>query len=341
MVFLNMIYKRIFFFLILILISVHVFAKERLIFAMDLIRHGDRTPIHEIPKALHAWQDGLGELTAIGIKQETQLGQELRKKYVNQYHLLPITYHPATVFVRSTDKRRAIMSAESLLLGLYPVSKRGSSLEIPVYIVPNKEDKLLVARSSWNIFDMLYQHFKESKLWHEKTKNLQPKLKYWSEKTGMALNNFKQVERLGNNLFIRQIHHVPLPPGITNTDAKEIISLGEYGTINRFKFKSITYPMGHQFINTMIDYFKMVIADQTTLKYVLFSAHDSTIMSVMNTLGVPVEKIPPYASHLNFALFKEGQNYLIKINYNDSVVNIPTCKVNVCTIVNLQAINSI
>ena len=60
---------------------------------------------------------------------------------------------------------------------------------------------------------------------------------------------------------------------------------------------------------------------QTTLKYVLFSAHDSTLLSEMSALRSPLTKAnaPPYASFLHFALFEPRRaNFYIQVTYNDN-----------------------
>src|SRR5689334_2958880 len=97
-------------FLFSFFIIIPVFAEEKLIFALDVIRHGDRTPIKAIPKSYHDWKEGLGQLTAIGMQQEYQLGSRLREKYIDTYHLLPPHYNIKTIYVRSTDMDRTLMS---------------------------------------------------------------------------------------------------------------------------------------------------------------------------------------------------------------------------------------
>ncbi len=66
------------------------------------------------------------------------------------------------------------------------------------------------------------------------------------------------------------------------------------------------------------------------LKYVLLSAHDSTIASVLSFLGAPLEKSPPYASNVNFALYSRDNYYLVKVSYNNSPVFIPACGGDSC-----------
>lgn len=117
----KMIQNKILKILLLIIIfisSQNAFANEKLIFSVDIIRHGDRNPTSQLPKSYLSLQGGLGELTKKGNLQEKKLGEVLRKKYIYEYHLLPEIYDSNSMYVRSTDTARTIKSANSLLLGL-------------------------------------------------------------------------------------------------------------------------------------------------------------------------------------------------------------------------------
>ncbi len=109
------------FFTIFISTLVIGYEKPQLVFTLDLIRHGDRTPLKKIPHILYDWNLGLGQLTPKGMQQEYELGVKLRESYVKKSQLLPIEYQSETLYVRSTNVDRTLMSAQSLLLGLYPL----------------------------------------------------------------------------------------------------------------------------------------------------------------------------------------------------------------------------
>lgn len=309
----------------LISLTPPAFAVERLVFSVDLVRHGDRTPLHEIPNSPYPWKEGLGELTDIGKQQELELGKHLRDLYILQYHLLPDIYDERTIYVKSTDFKRAIDSATALLLGLYPTNKRPDGSNIVVNTFPQNENNILTPRLSYNILARVYLYFWEKNAWHETSERWKDKLELWCTVTGMPLNNFKELGHLADNLYVRQLHHVDLPAGISKADAKIITTLGENGIVSLYKFKVLTYLMGYLFLNTVDQYFEQAMAKKTALKYVLFLGHDSTIMSVMNTMGVPFEKLPKYASRLNFSLYEDNNNYYVKVTLNDQPVNIRAC----------------
>src|SRR5689334_3582694 len=80
---LNMTFKKLILFSLLLFVHLSASAKETLIFVFDVIRHGDRTPLHVIPKVPYVWPQGLGELTPEGMQQEFQRGVAFRKEYVD------------------------------------------------------------------------------------------------------------------------------------------------------------------------------------------------------------------------------------------------------------------
>jgi lysosomal acid phosphatase len=337
------VYKILFLFFF-ITFSTQALAEEKLVFSADLIRHGDRNPDKEIPASPYTWKEGLGELTLAGINQEYRLGLSLRKKYIDQYHLLPKNYDAKTMYVRSTDMNRTLMSASSFLLGLYPlqseiltVKSPNSSLflksqPIPIHTVPIDQDKLLAVKPSKNIFSIFSMYILNHHAWNEKSLLFKDKLQNWNKSTGMQINSFRQLDYLADNLYIRKIHNIPLPIGINQSDANEIISVAEWSIIEAFKRNEITHPMGHEFLSTLANYMKKIIHDETHLKYILFSGHDSSIMAVMNTLGHPLSKIPGYASDLNFSLWEVNGKYYVKVILNDRPIIIPGCNKNICSI---------
>jgi testicular acid phosphatase len=80
-------------------------------------------------------------LTIAGIEQEHRLGAYFRTRYGS---LLSPKYKRSEIYVRSTDYDRTLMSAESILIGLYPLvnsSNDGVPIQpIPIHTVPKMKD---------------------------------------------------------------------------------------------------------------------------------------------------------------------------------------------------------
>jgi acid phosphatase len=65
---------------------------------------------------------------------------------------------------------------------------------------------------------------------------------------------------------------------------------------------------------------------KTPLKYILFSGHDDTILSLLSALHDPQTIRPKYASDVNFLLYQnEKGGYYVKVKFNEQPVVLPGC----------------
>ncbi len=90
------------------------------VMVVDIIRHGARAATAASPFFPNITWSFPEELTSVGLRQQYLLGRLRRDKYVGPNRLLPLMYNPGSVYARSTDIRRTMMSAQAYLLGLYP-----------------------------------------------------------------------------------------------------------------------------------------------------------------------------------------------------------------------------
>lgn len=316
---------------------------QHVIFAIDIIRHGDRTPVIEIPNHPHHWKEGLGELTPLGMRQVFNLGVDARKKYVEEEHLLPVSYQADTIYIRSTDFNRTLMSAQSFLYGLYPLGTGPSLAEtpalakafqpVPIHAVALRDECLLIPACHPEEFSALVEKYVYSTgEWKNKTAEYADKLKRWSKKTGLPLENLNQIVKLGDNLYIRAVHGIPLPPGIDEEDSKEIQRLTDWVVSTTYKPVQVGRYGSHQLLSAIAQYMQKSTQTQTHLKYVLFSGHDSTLMSLMSALQNPLTAIPPYASEVKILLLQQAGSYALRITFNGAKVKIPSCKGEDCNL---------
>ncbi|XP_068061346.1 prostatic acid phosphatase-like isoform X2 [Anomalospiza imberbis] len=124
-------------------------AKRKLKFVSLVFRHGDHTPQEFFPTDKHkeiATQQGYGQLTKLGIQQQYELGQYMRRRYS---HFLSVVYKQCEIYVQSTDCDHTLMSAQASLAGLYLPTQdqiwnpRILWQPIPVHTMPLSQDNLL------------------------------------------------------------------------------------------------------------------------------------------------------------------------------------------------------
>ncbi|AKU74267.1 histidine phosphatase super family protein [Francisella tularensis subsp. tularensis] len=112
--------KKIFVSFTLLFFLIPVGYSSKLIFVSMITRHGDRALFANIENANYSWGTELSELTPIGMNQEYNLGLQLRKRYIDKFGLLPEHYVDQSIYVLSSHTNRTVVSAQSLLMGLYP-----------------------------------------------------------------------------------------------------------------------------------------------------------------------------------------------------------------------------
>ncbi|CAA88204.2 Putative acid phosphatase 10 [Caenorhabditis elegans] len=104
----------------------------KLEFVQAMWRHGERSALADLyPIYEKDWVfggGGLGELTGRGMGEMNNLGRLIRERYVRKFNFLEPKYASKEVYFRSTNLNRTIISAMSLLYGLFPPS---------LYDIPN------------------------------------------------------------------------------------------------------------------------------------------------------------------------------------------------------------
>ena len=321
-------------------------AADKLIFALDLIRHGDRTPIKALSTVDYKWKEGLGQLTATGMHQEYEMGKQFRQRYVITEHLLPEHYERDTMYVRATDYERTLMSAQSLLMGLYPAGS-GPYIDdtgkpalpnvmqpIPIRSAPGDHDAVIVHQIPPAEEEQLLQKYVYSTPeWKQKETENNKHFKRWGDATGRKIERLTDVQLVGDALLIHKIHHVAMPAGLSDEDIDTIIGLNNWTFMAEKRPKAVSAAFSQQLVNNIADFIEKGSKANARLKYVLLSAHDGTIASTLSILGAPLDITPPYASDLNFSLYEtDTRNYVVTVRYNGEPVSLPACGGTVCTL---------
>jgi len=312
-------------------------AQEKIIFAATLIRHGDRSPIHHIKTSPCTWTPGLGELTPVGINQEYLLGKSLRARYVDELGLLPPKYRDDSIYARSSDYNRTIMSAQAFLCGLYPPGTGplldnsepalpGALQLIPVRTVPRDQDYLILGHNRYEkrFDEVLHTTVFNTLPWQKMTASCADRFPNWSRIFGRKIENLEDLITPGDNVNVRLLKGVPLPEGLTEVEAREIIRLFKWAMAQGYKQKEISRLIAGDLLWDVFEHMQQAVKGRDEYRFVLYSGHDSTVLPVMAALGVPLDTAPPYASNICFELYRDTEKYHVKVRYNGSDVVLPS-----------------
>lgn len=336
------------FFLYIVLgVFVHTctFAQGKLLFAIDIVRHGDRTPLIASPGMEKIWPQGVGQLTPKGMRQEYDLGQILRQLYVKKYHLLPKHYDTNSMSVRSSGIARTMMSAQSILFGLYPLGTGPSLNEdtkalpkglqpIPINTVPREQDTLLIPNHDKEKFNQLLEtYIFNTPEWIQKNQELKPNYSAWSKIAGVKINSLFDLIHVCDRLMIERLYNIPLPNGLPEKEADTIIDAGKWAVLKIANHPQLALIVGSELAQTIKHEINLAAAQNRSLKYLLFVAHDTTIAAQLKLLGQALDDLPPYASQINYSLFETGNsNYEVRVTYNQKPIIIEQCGGDTCTL---------
>lgn len=315
--------------------------KGKLVFAHVLFRHGDRTPVEPYPSDpwsdVNDWPTGWGQLTNTGKRQHHELGKWLRKRYDS---ILNKTYSNNEIYIRATDVDRTLMSALSNLAGLYP--PQGNDVwdnsiawqPIPVHTVPESQDYILAGKKSCPAYEYAYSAMKNSPEFQKYDERYTYLYEYLTKWTGRSVDSLESVSIINNTFFIEGLYNKTLPDW-----TKKIYPSKDMTFISEFSFALFTYtrPMARLKTGPLIKEMFKRFSDKANNKLKpnrsvwIYSAHDTTVANVLNTLKLFEYHSPPYAACVMLELrIDDQQKPYVSVFYKNTAeepkpLEIPGC----------------
>ena len=339
-------------------LSLLVIANCEVVGVFQVSRHGARSPIEQHEWSPARWAEGLGELTKHGRSQSYLVGSEVRDLYIVKSRVTSQNFNLSEVHVRSTDYPRTIMSAQALLMGLFPkgpkvskamaekavppfpmenlktlIEKLGDyalpngTQPVPVEIVPIFEDNLLLGYSdACPRMKEIVTQVQHSSEYHDRvlnyTSELMPRL---TEIFGKVMF-MEEAAWAADTIYTSLFHGLPIPEGFDNSTLDAMSEVLSYCNSYIFE-RGGAYLASSEFYKEMIITFKALKHGKSTRKWSIFVAHDTTIIGILKALEVWDGKNPEFASTVVFELDKKEGELYVKLWYNGNFIPIGDCGV--------------
>ncbi|KAG7384814.1 Lysophosphatidic acid phosphatase type 6 [Phytophthora pseudosyringae] len=280
-----------------------------------------------------------GQLTAKGIDMMRAKGQQLREQYKELVG--DMEYPVQQVHVQSTNIRRTIRSAQSLLVGLFPEyfvnvdadnqlaagerllpDSRRFLQNVQTHRVRRRDDVFVIHADDSN--SLAPQHSYElyrdlgKMLAEELEQHAPPGFAEVSQKIssiiGAGSSKLVAWTGLREVLICRQAHGLAFPDGLGQQLFAQICEYDAWlwhHLYGKTDFCRASFKVG---VQRIYSYLAGVTQGATRHKLSLFSAHDNSLVALVNALQLQVPRvIPPYGAILTFEVFRHrvtGEFYL-------------------------------
>ena len=335
----------------------------RLRMAHVLFRHGDRSPTGSYANDIYTeddWPQGFGQLSIKGMRQEYNLGMFLRNRYMNCVGLdefgincngfIQEQYSRNEVYVRSTDMDRTLMSAYSVLSALFPPLETDNSKQfetefnlfdvwqpIPVHTKPAEKDYLLRSDALCPFFDTFNTDEVKAQT-YPKLQKIQEEhsefFKIVSENSGEP-NNWTGLAKIMDPLFCQKVSGYQLPEWVTDEIFDEMMYVRQLHT-------EFWIPEGYAYLKGgtlvqevtkhMVNYDGSDGSEPIPHRLNIYSAHDTTIVALLQTMQIFNNQMPPYTACVLIELLESGNALFAQILYrNDTettpyILTLPGCQ---------------
>lgn len=284
-------------------------------------RHGERMPVAFYPNDPHKhdyWPRAEGQLTNEGKRQEHMLGKFIREKYGN---LIGNRYFANTTYYRSTDVDRTLMSAELVSAGLF--KPHGDDVwddelpwqPIPIHTVMSENDHLLSMQSNCPEYFRRFQEAEKVPPLSTIIKKYANMFDYLSKYTGMkvTINNFWEIY---DDVSKELARNMTEPDWVMKVwDRVVALNDREFGLI--VPSRKMQRLKGGPFLKQLIETCKLKAAGNLTYNVLMYSAHDTTLAILLDSLNIYNGLQPPYASAIFMEFYHVGKS---KLNYEDFAI---------------------
>ncbi|KAJ8975114.1 hypothetical protein NQ317_017976 [Molorchus minor] len=306
-----------------------------------LYRHGDRSPISSYPNDPYYdpsyWPNGYGQLLNKGIERQYELGQWFRDRY---RAFLPEEYSPSEIKVISTDVDRTLMSAAANLAGLYPPPASQVWNDdllwepIPIHTKTRAEDEVLAMEKPCARHSKLEKDVDSSDFFKNITTAYADFFDTVTNYTGRSTTTLGNIENLNSVFYVYRNHNASYLPSWADDLDQHTLS---YLAGVEFSKSTFTDEMKRLKVGPFFDYLTSYFDDivgnvSDTPKFVMLSAHDSTVSSVLNGMGAFDYWPPEFASTVFWELrrSKNGTHYVNLLYKRNSTNPVEELRVSDC-----------
>lgn len=296
----------------------------------------------------------VGELTDKGKQTMYELGQRLRRIYIDQLHLIDDHWTDSTsLMARTTEVPRAIFSLQALLYGMYPITKRTNSTSvspsIKIYAMQEKHETMYSTSqcARW-VFLEKQARLRMRHLFNEERKKLRTesplKVLFGDDGSPEASTSYHEkkpsLHSVYDDLICRKAHGLPLPEGIDEPLLKRLEHMVAQEWFGAYPDQPELCRLAiGRFLDQLLKPILNSVHDHEPTM-AIYSGHDSTIAPLLAIWQLFDGTWPPFGSHIAVEVARDPKHskeslssssnlypgWFVRLLYQNQPVRLPNCQ---------------
>jgi hypothetical protein len=258
-----------------------------------------------------------GQLTLQGAEQCHRLGRAMGEIYRSTLRLIPAEFDPSLVYVRSSDIWRTRQSAMAHLLGLFPATGETAPKKRTIHSQQAFTETIYPNFGMCPSLETAVQAVENSAEWTARQKDMEDVRSRLVLATATTWKN--SFDKYNDQLHGRLCHNMSLP--VSMDDAQRVFEQADWENLVTTSGETIPRLAVGYFVQELTQF--LATAGKTGAPvYGLFSAHDSSLSTLLGALGYQ-EMWPPYASQLIVEVWSDtaSQEVFTRVLYNGDLRN--------------------
>lgn len=262
-----------------------------------------------------------GDLLVEGMRQHYELGQFYQQYLIHELRFLPRLIHPEFMDLRSSYVERTFRSGESFMAGFYPPVTPNEFITFTTgsdsldYLTPDGSfcSDLQKDINTFDNSEKLAKRIEESRLLFQEV--------YKALNITYDKSNWKL---LGDLLGLSYCTNQKFPKAIENLVTDEIFNRTHEDSAFYY-YNLYSVRKGVSSAPIFRDLFNKLDEKNSKKRFFLFSAHDTTLISILATLGYVDDRMPIFRSHLAFEIWEKPEGSgkkFVRVVMNGEEVNI-------------------
>lgn len=204
------------------------------------------------------------------------------------------------------------MSAAANLAGLYVIDSNNQWTSampwspVPIHTRPGSDDPYLALKAPCPQKKKMQDAVKKSKFFEDVVKENGALFKYLSEKTGWDIKDVHKIQTLRSVMYVYGEHNQSFIPewykGLNQSIIQYLAGLSVASNSFTAELKQL---LAGPLINRILTYFDEVVITKDTPKFLMLSAHDSTVAALLNSMNHFDLYPPEFGATVIWEMYKE------------------------------------